>query len=90
MAAELGLGSTVISTTDEVGLALDDDGARIVSPESVDIESCVRIGESLCEFCVGHRFVISPLEHGGGVTREDENMVTVDGVDLASWGRSDR
>lgn len=90
VAAEFGLGSTVISTTDEVRLALNDDRASIVSPIAVDVESCVCISESLGEFCVCHRFVVSPLEHGGGVTREDENMVTVDGVNFASWGRSNR
>jgi len=90
VAAEFGLGSTVISSTDEVGLALDDNRTRIVSPEAVDVESCVGISKSLGEFCVCHRFVVSPLEHGCGVTRKNEDMVTVDRVNLASWGRSNR
>jgi len=66
--AEFWLSSTVISTTDEVGLALDDDRAGIVSPEAVDVESGVDIVKSLAELRVCHRFVVSPLEHGSRIT----------------------
>lgn len=68
MTAEFWLSCTVISTTDEVRLALDDDRAGIMCPEAVDVESSVDIIESLAELSVCHRFVISPLEHGSRIT----------------------